>query len=398
MATIREKGPAQWHVQIRRKGWPTQTKTFVTRKDAEAWARSVEGQMDRGHFVDRSPAERTTLKEVIERYLVEVTDKRPGEASRIAERKRLERFLREESDLCAHAVAHLKPEHFEAYRDRRLTQTASRGQQGGRGQYRPEAPRVLKVKKDGTPWKVRSNAAKPKPLPKPPKPIAPGTVKRELTILEQAINHSRRRLGLALNPVNADDVKRPVVNDARDVRLDHGELEKLLVECRASRNPWLAPLVELAFETGARRSSLLGLRWADVDLRDRCAMLRAVKNSRNPGERLDQLIGLSPRALEILEILPRSLDGRVFPVTVNALKSAFERARVRAGVEHFNLHDTRHERASSLIEAGWSDSAVMAQTGHRDPKSLKRYVNLRKNHLPDALAALPPRKALVKKD
>lgn len=297
--------------------------------------------------------------------------------------------MREESDLCAHAVAHLTPDHFEAYRDRRLTQTASRGQQGGRGQYRPEKPKAPKLRKDGQP---RANAAGPKAPPKPVKPIAPGTVKRELTILKRVLDHSRRRLGLAVNPVNTDDVRRPTVNDERDVRLSNAEIEHLLAECRASRNPWLAPLVELAFETGARRSSLLGLRWADVDLRDRCATLRAVKNSRNPGERLDQTIGLSPRALEILEALPRSLDGRVLPVTADALKSAFDRARARAGLEHFNFHDTRHERASSLIEAGWSDSAVMAQTGHRDPKSLKRYVNIRKKHLADALAALPQRR------
>ncbi|WP_168220224.1 site-specific integrase [Azospirillum thermophilum] len=388
MATIREKGPAQWHVQVRRKGWPTQTKTFTTKKDAEAWARAVEGQMDRGHYVDRSPAEKTTLREVVERYLVEVTDKRPGVASRIAERKRLERFLREEADLCAHALAHLTPDHFEAYRDRRLTQTASRGQQGGRGQYRPEEPRGPKLRKDGQP---RANAAKPKAPPKPPGTIQPGTVKRELTILKRVIDHSKRRLGLAINPVNAEDVKRPVVSDERDVRLSHEEFERLLDACHESRNPWLAALVELAFETGARRGSLLRLRWDDVDLRERSALLRAVKNSRSPHERLDQAVGLSPRAVEILEGLARSLDGRVFPTTVDALKNAFNRARARAGLEHFNLHDTRHERASSLIEAGWSDSAVMAQTGHRDPKSLKRYVNLRKGHLADALAALPPR-------
>jgi integrase len=218
-------------------------------------------------------------------------------------------------------------------------------------------------------------------------------VKRELTVLKRAIDHSKRRLGLTVNPLNTEDVKRPVVNDQRDVRLDHGEIERLLDACRASRNPWLAPLIDLAFETGARRSSLLRLRWSDVDLRQRSALLRGVKNSRNPGERLDQLIGLSPRAVEILEELAHSPDGRVFPISADAVKCAFDRARARVGLEHFNFHDTRHERASSLIEAGWSDSQVMAQTGHRDPKSLKRYINLRKNFLADALAALPKRTA-----
>jgi integrase len=85
------------------------------------------------------------------------------------------------------------------------------------------------------------------------------------------------------------------------------------------------------------------------------------------------------------------MDGRVFPISADALKSAFNRARHRLGLDHFRLHDARHERVSSLIEAGWSDTQVMAQSGHRDPKSLKRYANLRRKHLADALAALAMR-------
>jgi hypothetical protein len=124
MATIRQKGPEQWHAQVRRTGWPPITETLRTRKDAETWARDVESQMDRGIFVDRSAAERTTFGERLEIYKKEVTAKRPGAASRAAETSRLNRFMRDEPKLCADAVAHLGPEHFEEYRDRRLTQPA----------------------------------------------------------------------------------------------------------------------------------------------------------------------------------------------------------------------------------------------------------------------------------
>jgi integrase len=388
MATIREKGPGQWAVQIRRKGWPTKSKTLRTKKEAEIWARDVENSMDRGIFVDRSPSEKEALKQVLERYMLEVTDKRPGQASRDAERARIERFIRDEPDLCAYAMAHLQPEHFIEYRDRRLTETVQRGKPDGRGQYKV-VDFVPKPRKDGSP---RANAAKPKRPPKPPTTIKPGTVKKELMHLKSAIDYSRRRLGLVGNPVNATDVKRPTVNDERDVRLEPEQIDRLLEECRAARNPWLAPIVEAAFEIGARRGSLLRIEWRDIDLKQRTVTLRAVKNSRSPDKILNVAVGLSPRAIEILEALPRSEDEpRVFPITENALDSAFDRARVRAGVEHFNFHDTRHELASKLIEAGWSDSEVVAQTGHRDLKSLLRYVNLRKKHLPDKLAELARR-------
>ncbi|HVO93711.1 MAG TPA: site-specific integrase [Terriglobales bacterium] len=297
--------------------------------------------------------------------------------------------MREEPTLCNYAVAHLRPEHFEDYRDRRLAQFVIRGKPGGRGQYKPEKPKPGRFRKDGSP---RSNAA-PKPPPKPPKKIAPGTVKRELTLLKRVIDHRRRRLGLLVNPVNTDDVKRPVVNDERNVRLDETQIEALIHECYKAKNIWVGPVVEFAFEVGPRRGNLLRLKWPDVDLKERSIMLRAVKNSRSPQEVVDIPVGLSPRAIQILKKLPRSLDGCVFPISADALKSPFNRARHKLGLDHFRFHDARHELISALIEAGWSDTEVMAQSGHRDPKSLKRYANLRKKHLADKLAARPTRRS-----
>jgi integrase len=390
MATIRQKGPEQWHAQVRRTGWPPVTETLRTRKDAETWARDVESQMDRGVFVDRSAGERTPFVEIIKTYIKEVTEKRPGEASQASEKSRLERFMRDEPKLCAYAVAHLRPEHFEDYRDRRLAQFVTRGKPGGRGQYKPEKIKPGRFRKDGTP---RANAAKAKAPQKPPKKMQAGSVKRELTLLKRVIDHRKRKLGLLINPVNTDDVKRPVVNDERDIRLEDAQIDALINECHQSKSPWIGPIVEIAFEVGPRRGNLLRLQWADVDIKGRSALLRGVKNSRNPEKILDVLVGLSPRALEILKALPRSLDGRVFPITANALKSAFNRARHKHSLDHYRFHDTRHELISSLIEAGWSDTQVMAQSGHRDPKSLKRYTNLRQKFLADALAAIPSRRS-----
>ncbi|MEQ8228201.1 MAG: site-specific integrase [Rhodospirillales bacterium] len=346
MAAISKRGDGQWQVKIRRKGWPSRSGTFRTKKLAEEWARQIENEMDEGHFVDRSAAQRTTFGELIKIYLREVTDKRPSESSRNTERLRLERFLREERELCSYSAANLTPEHFEAYRDKRLSQTNRSG-----------------------------------------KRLAPGTVKRELTLLKRVIDHRKRRLGLRINPVNTEDVARPTVNDERDVRLSREEIERLLEACDQGRNALLRPFVELGFETGGRRGSLLNLLWKDVDLTGRTVTFRGVKNSRNPDKIIDHIVPLSPRAISVLEELPRSAE-RVFPMTPNAFRLAFNRARKRAGLEHFRFHDTRHERVSSLFEAGWADTAVMAMSGHRDPKSLKRYANLRPDHLADELAKL----------
>jgi integrase len=389
MASIRQKGVGQWHVQIRKKGFPVETKTCRTEAEARAWATVTEADMIRGVHVDRTPAQRETFADLIERYIVDVTRNRPGETSRIAEEARLRRFLRAEKALCSYAVAYLTYEHFEQWRDRRLKETATRGAEGGRGRYKP-VDHVVKLKADGTP---RANAAAPKAPPKAPKTISPGTVKRELTLLKRVWDHSRKRLRLQDNPISTDNVTRPAVSDERDVRLDHAGIDQLLAECYAAENPFVGPLVEVAFESGSRRGNLLRLLWKDVDLQKASAILRRVKNSRRPDEVRDIRIGLSPRAVEILSALPRREDEpRVFPVSISTIASAFKRARARAKAEHFRLHDARHERVSSLVEAGWSDTEIMAQTGHLDPKSMRRYANLRETFLADKLAALPPRK------
>lgn len=99
MATIREKSRGQWQVQIRRKGWPFQSATFRTKKEATAWANKTESEMDRGLFVDQSGARETTLADLMNAYIEGVTNNRHSENARVSERLRLERFLREEEEL-----------------------------------------------------------------------------------------------------------------------------------------------------------------------------------------------------------------------------------------------------------------------------------------------------------
>ena len=77
MALLRRRCK-RWQAVIRRKGWPKQSRGFATRADAEAWARELETEMDRGVFVRRDLAESTTLRELIERYSAEVVPDHRG--------------------------------------------------------------------------------------------------------------------------------------------------------------------------------------------------------------------------------------------------------------------------------------------------------------------------------
>ena len=58
-------------------------------------------------------------------------------------------------------------------------------------------------------------------------------------LLKRVIDYRKRRLGLLVNPVNTEDVKRPAVRDERDVRLSDEERTRLLAACDQARNIWL---------------------------------------------------------------------------------------------------------------------------------------------------------------
>jgi len=77
MATFRFRAN-RWQARVRRKGTPEQTKSFLTRHDAERWARSVEVEIDKGSYISASGAQRTTLSDLIQRYIREVLPSMKG--------------------------------------------------------------------------------------------------------------------------------------------------------------------------------------------------------------------------------------------------------------------------------------------------------------------------------
>lgn len=320
-----------YQAQVRKKGYPTQVKTFDKRADAVAWATVIESEMVRRVHVDRSKAERTTFREAVEVYIRDVAPSHKGSRDEIL---RLNRFLRDEPKLASHALATLTTRLFEEYRDRRL------------------------------------------------KDVVAGTVKRELGLLHTVIEAVRKSHGMIENPIS--DVRRPSVRDARDTRLHPGEEERLLEACRKARNPWLTPAVLLALETALRRGELLALRWGCVDLDQLHAHIPDSKTGKG------RYVPLSPRAYEVLWELgagERPSDGAVIGTTAEGIKQSFERARARANMEHFNFHDLRHEATSRLFERGWNVMEVASVTGHQDLQMLKRYTNLRASDLAKKMAS-----------
>jgi hypothetical protein len=72
-----------WQVRIRKKGYPLQIKTFDKKAQAQAWARQMESEMDRGIWQDRSEAERTTVGDLLDRYAREILPTKRGDAAKV---------------------------------------------------------------------------------------------------------------------------------------------------------------------------------------------------------------------------------------------------------------------------------------------------------------------------
>jgi integrase len=293
MASITKRGEYQYQAQVRRTGYPTKSKTFETRKDAEKWARDIETQMDKSLYKDRRQIEQTTLGQALERYRQTVTSTKRG---RVAEENRIKR-------LCAHPIAmrtlaSLDASDFCSYRDERTRQGMSNS-----------------------------------------------TVRIELAILSNLYKIARAEWCLPLEPVFAT-VTRPKPGEGRDRRF-FGKEETQLFEAihrpRGVRSAiWLDACVRLAIETGMRAGEILSLHWNQVDFSSGMIRLKLTKNG------CKRSVPLSTEVLRVLTQLPRDISGKLIPTfyDTSGLDRAFKRACKAAEIDDFHFHDLRHEAAS----------------------------------------------------
>src|SRR5215469_6300800 len=76
MATIWRRGRHQFCVRVRLKGL-SETRTFDTRREAEEWARLVEGKITGEEFVEQGKARDTTLSQALDWYKMVVVPRTP---------------------------------------------------------------------------------------------------------------------------------------------------------------------------------------------------------------------------------------------------------------------------------------------------------------------------------
>lgn len=348
MATIVRAPSKARKAVIRRKGWPTLSKSFRTKRDAEDWARRTEDEMIRGVHIKRSPPESMTIDAALNRYIVEVTPtKRPS--TQYAEKMRSKKLRKNLGD---YSLTSLSPDIVAKYRDSRLAE-----------------------------GKI------------------PSTVRLELALLGHLYTIAIKEwgLGLVYNPVAS--IRWPAPAPGRIRRLSWSEARRMLESCDAYSNPMLSWIVRIALYTGMRRGEILSLTRDQVDLNRRLVRLNETKNGSA------RTVPLSKRAVRVFRralsnpIQPADTrliffgepgrDGKRRPYQTNRVWSI---ALKRANIVDLKFHDLRHEAISRLVERGLSDQEVAAISGHKSMQMLKRYTHLRAEDLVARLDEVRPRR------
>lgn len=369
MATIVKTPSGTWKAVIRKQGWPTASKTFRTKRDAEDWSRRAEDEMVRGVYIDRTSAERLTFGKALDRYLSEVTPtKKPS--TQTAEKKKAEALREFFGD---YSLAAISPDLIASYRDQRLS-----------------TPRTVRAGK--------RRVAKPDAGP-----LSANTVRLELALLSHLYTTAIRewQLGLVRNPVA--NVRKPSPGDGRNRRLSEEEERALRVRIKAHSNPMLGWIFAIAIETGMRSSEIASLRLLQVDLKKRVVRLAMTKNDSARTVPLTQVATdafveavANPTRPDDCKLVFFGEPGRDGERKPYAFNKTWHDIKTELGIQDLRFHDLRHEAVSRLVEAGFSDQEVSAISGHKSMQMLKRYTHLRTEDLVSKLDRLSNASALEK--
>lgn len=328
MASIKKRG-ASWRALVK-KGDTRDSQTFPTKSEATAWAARRQSEIELG-IVNSTTK---TLRDALEKYRDEESPKKRGARW---EQLRLNMFARiiEFSDM---PLKNLRSAHLAEWRNDRL------------------------------------------------KEVSPATVRREMVLLRSVLELARREWGwINVNPIQ--DVKKPSPPPHRERLISLAERDALVEAL--GYVPGTVPLIAkhrvamaflLALETGMRTGELYGLTWDRVFLDQRFVRLQheVVTNvagrdgllpTTKNGESRD--VPLSRRAVEILELLPRTGE-TCFDVKSTLSDVLFRKAKDLVGVKNLHFHDSRATALTALAKKlNVLDLARMI--GHRDIKSLQIY-------------------------
>lgn len=342
MATILPIGN-KWQARIRKKGFPSTSANFDTKKEAKDWAVKTEAAMLLKQHKDKRAMKDLALGKLVDQYLEkENPAKQPYGKTKKANLNRIKRML---GNVLLPALT------FE-----RLTSFVDERENQGAGGV---------------------------------------TIGMDIAEIAAVIRSGRKENKYDFDMKVFAEVREYMDDNDLDIKSKHRDrrpteeeltmLKKYFDEKDRQRIP-MSTIIDFAVFTGMRASEITRIRWADVDFDKKTVIIR---DRKHPTKKRDQTVPLLGKAWDIVLAQPRT-DDRIFPYEAKSFSTIFPRATKACGIENLRFHDLRHEAASRLFEVGYDIPRVAIVTGHMDWKMLQRYTQLRPEDLhPDADGNLP---------
>lgn len=193
------------------------------------------------------------------------------------------------------------------------------------------------------------------------------TVNRELQVVRQAFI-----LGANAEPATVKRVpKFNLVSEEGNARRQFATPEQVeaLKVAAAKEGLAMRALVEIAIVYGWRRGDLLYLRAKDVRLAENTIRLEDSKN----GQAREVPMTKTIRTLAEALVVGQKADAKLWPHSLSAFKTVWNRVRVSAGCPNLLLHDLRRTSARTKRAAGVNTSVIMEMQGWKTEAIFRRY-------------------------
>ncbi|MCA3040311.1 MAG: site-specific integrase [Rhodocyclaceae bacterium] len=344
MASIIQVGE-KWRALIRRKGHPSYCQTFNTKAQAQAWARGIEADIDRGQTL----APKTVMgRVVLVSDLIDTYRKLRGKSRPIADTANEHYMLKTlERHLGTLDASRLSAADLVAYAE-------ARKDEDGAGPYTVN----MDISKLGTVMRLAG-------------------VHLKIT-LPDVVGQARPLLS-HMHLIGG--------GGKRERRPEEDELARIVEWLELNRGRVYADAVRFAVMTAMRRGEIVRLEWGGLDAEKKLAL---IKNRKDPRKKAgnDQWVPLMNGAWELVQAQPNA-DARIFPIHEQTLSKYFKDACNALSIPDLHFHDLRHEGISRLFEQGFDIPRVALVSGHKSWNNLRRYAQLKPEDLHDGPGAPP---------
>lgn len=332
MASFSHLPSGKWRVQVRRAGI-YRAATFATKREAGAWATSIEAQANHVAAGGYAPIPKTaTVADLIEKYTETFT--KPQGKTKTATLAMLTRELGKIKVITLNQVT--------------LRDFVDKRQAAGAGGV---------------------------------------TIAGDLSTLSAILKWARHARQLDVNDRMALEARASLTHRGLNTRSAEREREPTDDELTRIYRHWatltrqkipMQTICQFALATGMRQGEICKLDVADVDHQKKTVVIRDRKDPRNKIGN-NQTVPLLPDAWAIVKpLLSGRTEGLIFNAREDSVSASFTRAcqDVDPPIVDLHFHDLRHRATASFFRMGLGIPQVALLTGHKTWTMLRRYTKI----------------------